>query len=92
MTKPGLESYKPNRAGLKELLKSPGVQADLQARADRVADVLRSSPHLAHLPRWEIVSDVRVGPVRAGALVSGVPMRVELEHRIMGSAIDAARG
>lgn len=81
--------YTAKRAGIKALLKSPGVQADLRARADRVAAVLRSE--LADEENWEIVSDVRVGPVRAGALVSGVPMRIELEKRIMARAIEAAR-
>jgi hypothetical protein len=85
----GLEKYTPRRAGLKAILKSAGVQRDLQARADRVAAVLRTE--LADEDDWEIVSDVRVGPVRAGALVSGVPMRIEIRERIMARAIEAAR-
>jgi hypothetical protein len=89
MSKGGLERFVVNRAGLKAILKSPGVAADLKPRADRVAAVLRSE--LAGEDDWEIVSDVRVGRNRAGALVSGVPMRIELKRRIMGSAIDSAR-
>ena len=85
----GMESYKANRAGIRALLKSPGVQADLQARAERVAAVLQAE--LAAEEDWEIVADVRVGRVRAGALVSGVPRRVELKHRIMARAVEAAR-
>jgi hypothetical protein len=64
-------------------------QRALQARADRVAAVLRAE--LAGEDDWEIISDVRVGPVRAGALVSGVPMRIEIRERIMARAIEAAR-
>lgn len=86
---PGMEKYTPKRAGIKALLKSAGVQADLQARADRVAAVLRTE--LAEERDWEIVSNVQVGPVRAGALVSGVPMRIEVKERIMARAIEAAR-
>lgn len=86
---PGLEKYTAKRAGLKAILKSTGVQRDLQVRADRVAAVLRSE--LANEDNWEIVSDVQVGPVRAGALVSGVPMRIEIRERIMARAIEAAR-
>lgn len=85
-----LISYKAKRPGIRALLKSPGVQADLQARADRVAAVLRSELAEQVEDGWEIVADVRVGPVRAGALVSGVPMRIEIRDRIMARAIEAA--
>ena len=89
MAKPGLERFVPNRAGYRAIMRGQPVQAILQAKANRVAAELRSE--LAGEDDWEIVSDVRVGRNRAGALVSGVPLRIELERRIMARALHAAR-
>lgn len=84
-----LERFKLDSAGARRILRSPGVQRDLQRRADRVKAAARAQ--ITDLDDWEVIADTRVGRNRAGALISGVPMRVEADRRILGSAIDAAR-
>ena len=84
----GLERFKLSSAGAKKLLNSSGVQADLRARAARVAAVVDAET--SDLDDWDVVHDVRSGGARARALISGVPMSVEADRRILGRAIDAA--
>lgn len=93
MASPGFESFKHNRAGYRAVLRSDGVRADLQARADRVRSVVEGQ-----LPAESdggrpvfILADTTVGRNRAGATVLGVPMRIEADERLLGRAIDAAR-
>lgn len=82
-----IERYVYSSAGMREILKSGGVAADLGRRAGAVAASARAAAP----------SDVRItvltntGRVRAGATVIGVPMRLEARSRILGRAIDAAR-
>lgn len=74
-----------NRAGIRELLRSPGVQADLAARARRIA----AAAGPGH------VVDVEVGPNRARAAVitdSVDAMVAEATRRSLTRAIDAGRG
>jgi len=77
-------------AGAREVLRSPGVRADLRARAQRVKAV--ADAELATLdapyPAVRVISDT--GPGRAGATVTGVPLPLEHSRRILGGAIDAA--
>ncbi|MFE5021400.1 hypothetical protein [Streptomyces sp. NPDC056690] len=88
-----LERFRVNRAGLRELLKSDGVRADLEARARRVATAARARGD-GVLDRGEggIVADSYTGRSRAGATVIGVPMDIEARDRVLGASIDAARG
>lgn len=89
----GLERVQLDSRGMQELLRSESVRGDLLARAERVAAVVRGRTEgvLDHGPGG-IVADSYVGRSRAGATVIGVAMEVESRHRILGSAIDAARG
>lgn len=83
------ERFKLTNRGAASLLKSEGVQSDLAERARRVEDVVSSQ--VTDLDDWEVFSDVQIGRTRAGALISGVPMHVEAERRILAGALDAAR-
>jgi hypothetical protein len=83
---PGLLSFKHSRKGYIAVMKSEPVRADLQRRAEAVAAVVR-----AKVPGSDITADARVGRTRAGGSVFGVPMRVEVESRVLGRAIGSAR-
>lgn len=85
-------SFRPNREGLTKVLTSEGVRADLERRAERVADQVRGR-HPAVFSRAPegIIVDSYVGRGRAGATVIGVPLAYEEKHRPLGAAIDAAR-
>jgi hypothetical protein len=89
----GLERFRLDSRGMKTILKSSGVREDLLARANRVAAQARGRTEgvLDHGPGG-IVADSYTGRSRAGATVIGVPMEVESTERVLGSAIDAARG
>lgn len=74
-----------NRRGFEQLLKSPGVLADLERRAARVA----SAAGPGHGVRSEI------GPNRARAAVvteTFDAMAAEARERRLTAALDAARG
>lgn len=73
-----------NRKGVTVLLKSPEVKADLEARANRVANAAGEG--------FEV--DSEVGPQRARASVRTVTfdaMKSEAEDRALTRALDAAR-
>lgn len=80
--------FKYSSAGFIEIMKSPGVAADLERRANAVRSAVQAR---YQRPGWDIISNVQIGRTRARAIVSGVPERDERAHRIMGSALDAAR-
>lgn len=80
-----LESYRHNSRGMIDVLRSPGVRADLEARARRV--LAAAQPNTSA----RLIADSYRGRIRAGATVIGVPMREEASRRVLGSAIDAAR-
>lgn len=84
----GLERFELNGSGIRKLLQSSEVQDDLNARAARVAAAVDAQT--ADIDDWDVVYDVQVGRTRARALISGVPLRVEADRRILGRAIDAA--
>lgn len=90
MARPGFERFKHNRAGYLAVLKSSGVEADLGRRAQRVRAAAQSQIP-ADEDGIELIADTQVGKTRAGATVIGIPMRLEVDHRILGRAIDAAR-
>lgn len=84
MASSGFERFKINSAGAKELLRSDGVRADMQRRADAVLSAAQPQTDA------ELTAGSVIGPGRAGASVFGVPMREEQDRRILGGAIDAA--
>lgn len=83
-----LERFKINSSGAKAILRSKGVQRDLERRANKVKAAAEAQ--LTDLDDWEVIADVQVGRTRAGALISGVPTNVEADRRILGSALDSA--
>lgn len=85
-----LEKFQHKSAGYRAVLKSGGVVEMLQERADRVAQAADLVVSVSD-PDVYLIADTTVGSGRAGATVIGVPMRLELEDRVLGRAIDAAR-
>lgn len=75
-----------NKAGARALLKSPAVQADLRARAERIANAAGGEPD------FEV--DVRTGSSRARASVrtaTAAGRRAEATTRALSRAVDAGR-
>ena len=85
----GLERYQHKRAGYRAVMRDAGTKAMLQRKADAVR--LAALGQLPADTDTYILADTTVGTNRAGATIIGVPMRLERSHRILGSAIDAAR-
>jgi hypothetical protein len=85
--------FKPNRAGIRALLSTPAVQADLLRRAEKVKAA--AEPRFkAEDPTIRVTADVKVGAVRAGASIGAIgrnALEIERRSRILGGAIDAAR-
>ncbi len=91
--KMNVERFRHSWPGYRDVLRSGGVQADLQRRADAVAAMARRRLDAlgnegSHV---RLIADTNVGRNRAGATVIGVPMRLEKRYRILGSAMDAGR-
>lgn len=82
-----------NRAGMRELLRSEGVEKELMARARRVAAAAEASavpPHEGSVDYYAVAS---TSSSRARALVIADhpgALGQEEKYRILGSAIDAA--
>lgn len=75
-----------NRAGVRELLRSPEVLADLQARAERVAAAAGGGE--------DFVAESSLGPNRARASARTASNRgrsLEATDRTLTRALDAAR-
>lgn len=81
--------FKRNRKGFAEVLKSDGVRSLLEGKAERVR--VRAQGRVGG-DGVEVRADSYVGRSRAGATVWGVPMRIEMDDRVLGGAIDAAKG
>jgi len=95
-----IERFRLNSRGAKALLRSDGVRAEFQRRADAVKAVAE--------PQWQaatadtgtaepvrVIADTYSGSGRAGATVIAIhpaSLRIEQDQRILGGAIDAARG
>lgn len=88
MARPGLESFRHKSKGYRAVLRSDGVAGDMQARADRVK---RAAEPNIQTEGVELNADVTIGKARASATVFGVPMSEEMDRRVLGRAIDAAR-
>jgi hypothetical protein len=90
-------TIKLNSDGVRELLTSEGVQAECMRRAELMAAAARGrmpAPEGPPTPIPVVVKAAR-GRKRARALVvidhpAGLGM--EVKHRVLGSAVDAARG
>lgn len=81
--------FKPDRAGIRELLKSPEIKADLKARAERVAAAARSNTDMP------IEVEEASGSIRARYHVIAKHPKAKAEEaktRLLGRAIDSARG
>lgn len=85
--------FDPDRQGIAELLKLPGVQADLHARADRVRQVADAAGQQTSDGPLPIVVDSQTGRKRArAAVIANHPagIAIELKHRLLGRSLDAA--
>lgn len=80
----GFEKFKISSPGARALLRSGGVRADLQRRAEAVRTAAQPQTDA------DLTADSYIGKGRAGATVIGVPMPIEQDRRILGGAIDAA--
>lgn len=93
----GLVRYRPNRKGIRDLLGSDGVRADLHARGERVAGTAEAAykadpPHSGQV---DVVVDSGSSGVRARvAVIAKHPaaLHIEADRRPLGSALDAAGG
>lgn len=94
-----LVRYRPNKKGLRAMIGSESVRADLVRRAEAVAEVARASymtrpPHQGEV---EVVVDSQAGTVdhpRARAAVIALHpgvLGIEAARRPLGKALDAAR-
>lgn len=87
--------FRLNRAGLRELLRSPGVQADLEARAQRVAVAMRAAvPSLTGESRAAVRVEVGVssrGRSRARVILDKPwGMKLAARHPGIAASLDAA--
>lgn len=90
-----------NSAGFREILLSPGVRADLERRANAVAQAAESDgtwdQHVSGVPGDETIPyrvTVEQHNDRNVAQVTGAhpaAAAVEAKHRVLGRNIDAAR-
>lgn len=90
MSKPGLEKFRHNSKGFRAVMRSGAMEAELQARANKVKAAAAAGLS-DDGDDVELIADTQVGKNRAGATVIGVPMRIEAARRVLGRAIDAAR-
>ncbi|MBB4935649.1 hypothetical protein F4561_006558 [Lipingzhangella halophila] len=89
--------FRHSSSGYQAVMKGEGVESDLQRRADAVRGV--AAPQFAARYHYgdppEVIADTYIGQSRAGATIIAVhpeSLAIERRHRILGGAIDAARG
>lgn len=95
-----LERYKPNRKGMRGVLGSEQVRADLHARAEAVAAVAQAEyeaqpPHSGQVNVYVDSQPGTSGHPRARAAVIAqhpAVLAIEADRRTLGSAMDAAGG
>lgn len=91
-----LVRYEPSRRGMRELAKSRAVDEMLEGRARAVAEVAQSAydSHPPHEGRFEVevLQDQSDSDRARVAVLARHPaaLAYEAEHRILGSAINAA--
>lgn len=82
-----------NSAGVRAVLRSPEMQAELRRRAESVANAARPNAKYSDGDPIPLVVEVKEGRNRARATVFAPGGLVaEADHRFLGSALDAARG
>jgi hypothetical protein len=94
-----IERFKLHSRGAQALLRSDGVRAELQRRADAVRAVAEpqwqaATAGIGGLDPVRVIADTSVGSGRAFATVIAIhpaSLRIEQDRRILGGAIDAAR-
>jgi hypothetical protein len=76
--------FKLNDAGMKAILRAPGVQADLRARADRIAAAagpgMKAESHPTSRARATVWTSTHAA------------RRAEADHHALSRAFDAGRG
>jgi hypothetical protein len=94
----GLVRYRPNRRGVRDLLSSPGVVADLAERAGRVAAAAQAeyTARPPHSGQVEVIVDVGLEPQSGrarAAVIAKHPgaLPIEADRRPLGKSMDAAR-
>jgi hypothetical protein len=88
-----LEKFEMDSDGYKNVLRSDGVRADLQARAERIAARAASMYNDAD-SILEVKADSYIGKGRAGATAIAIGVRaleIEAERRVLGSSMEAGR-
>jgi hypothetical protein len=92
-----LVSYRANRAGMRDVIKSEGVDAMLGRRAQSVAQVAQSGydaapPHSGQVD-VDVVQEGSDSDRARVAVIARHPaaLAIERDRRILGSAISAAR-
>jgi hypothetical protein len=82
--------------GVREMLKAPDTAAEMKRRAQKVADQAKgAAPVVSGAYRASIEAETHEGPTRVtGRAIATVDyaQSVEARHRVLGRAIDAARG
>lgn len=92
-----LTRYDPNRRGMRELAKSRAIDQMLEGRAQQVAQVAQAAydSHPPHEGRFEVevLQDQSDSDRARVAVIARHPaaLAYEADHRILGSAISAAR-
>lgn len=89
--------YAPSFRGIKAIRSSREVDEHLERRAQRVADTADNLyDHLGLDVPVDVLqegSDTRAPRARVAVIArSAAALRIEGEHRVLGSALDAARG
>lgn len=96
----GLVRYKPNNRGLRALLGADFVRADLEQRAERVAEAAREAYRAdpPHEGQVEVTVDSAAGETGArlrarAAVIAKHPavVHIEADRRPLGAAVDAAK-
>lgn len=93
----GLIRYRPHRKGIRALLGSDDIRADLHRRAEAVAEAARAAydAEPPHEGQVDVTVDSSAGAPRARAAViarhPGV-VHIEADRRPLGGALDAAAG
>lgn len=94
-----VERYKANRRGMRAILGSEGVRADLVLRAEAVAAVADAGykanpPHQGEVNVYvDSQAGTRAHPRARAAVIAQHPavLPIEADRRTLGAAIDAAR-
>lgn len=95
----GLVRYRPNRRGIRALLGADWVRADLERRAEAVAEVARADYQANPPHTGQVVVEVDSAAGETGARLRAraaviarhpAALHIEADRRPLGKAIDAA--